>query len=102
MRYYKLICIELGVSVLGTPLMLEREQLELYGDEKTTRFDIFSSQIEKFTLLFGSGYWILADHLYDYVKKYNLLIEKGFLFAISMETSQVNRNMILKNYEQNL
>jgi hypothetical protein len=59
------------------------------GDEgKTTRFDIFSAQIEKIRSTFWDGYWILADRLYDDVKKFNLLTLQKFRFAIRMKTSR--------------
>ena len=77
-----------GVSVRWIPLMMEREILEGEGEEKTTRFDIFTNQIGKLVSSFWKGYWILADRLYDDVKKYNLLIARGLRFAIRMKTAR--------------
>jgi hypothetical protein len=77
-----------AVCVHGIPVMLEREELEDGDEGKTTRFDIFSNQIEKILSAFWSGYWILADRLYDDVKKFNLLTEQKFRFAIRMKTSR--------------
>lgn len=77
-----------AVSVKWIPVMLEREELEDGDEGKTTRFDIFSDQIGKICSTFWSGYWILADRLYDDVKKFNLLIQEKFRFAIRMKTSR--------------
>ena len=77
-----------AVSVNGTPVILEREELEDWDEGKTTRFDIFSAQIGKIIASFWSGYWILADRLYDDVKKFNLLIWKKFRFAIRLKKSR--------------
>jgi hypothetical protein len=55
--------------------MMDREELkDTEGNELTTRYDIFETQIQKIMATFGSGFWILADRLYDDVAKYNLLI----------------------------
>lgn len=77
-----------AVSVQGIPVMLEREELEDGDEGKTTRFDIFSAHIGKIRSTFWSGYWILADRLYDDVKKFNLLTIQKFRFAIRMKTSR--------------
>ena len=77
-----------AVSIQGIPVMLEREELEDGDEGKTTRFDIFSAQIGKIRSTFWSGYWILADRLYDDVKKFNLLMQEKFRFAIRMKTSR--------------
>jgi len=78
-----------AVSIKGVPIMMEREELkDIEGNEITTRYDIFETQIKKILTSFGSGYWILADRLYDDVAKYNLLITLWFRFAIRMKTSR--------------
>jgi len=77
-----------AVSVKWIPVILEREELEDGDEGKTTRFDIFSAQIKKIHSTFWSGYWILADRLYDDVLKFNLLMQEKFRFAIRMKTSR--------------
>lgn len=82
-----------AVSVNGIPIMMEREKLvetQEDGTEKmlTTRYDIFEKQVRKIITLFWRGYWIVADRLYDDVKKFNLLIQLGFKFAIRMKTTR--------------
>jgi Transposase DDE domain len=82
-----------AVSVWGIPLFIEREKLveiQEDGSEKTltTRYDIFETQVKKIVKLFWTGYWILADRLYDDVKKFNLLLSQGFRFAIRLKTTR--------------
>lgn len=78
-----------AVSLQWIPLLMERELLkDTDGNDLTTRFEIFESQIAMMKKQFWWGYWVLADRLYDDVKKYNLLLTSGFRFAIRMKTSR--------------
>ncbi len=78
-----------AVSIKWIPLLMERELLtDTEGTELTTRYDIFETQVQKIQSQFWSGSWILADRLYDDVKKYNLLLTEWFRFAIRMKTSR--------------
>lgn len=78
-----------SVSVYGIPFLFDREYVLEWEEElKNTRFRIFSEQVWKIISLFGGDHWVVADRLYDDVKKFNLLIEQKMKFVIRMKTSR--------------
>ncbi len=76
-----------GVSVKWIPIFLDREKIKKDENDEV-RFDIFKKQVDKIISNFWSWYWILADRLYDDYKKFNLLLEKKFNFAIRLKTNR--------------
>jgi len=84
-----------GVSVKWIPLFFDREKIKEDKKEQV-RFDIFTKQIDKIISIYWSWYWILADRLYDDYKKFNLLLEKKFNFAIRLKT---NRKVIILDWD---
>jgi len=96
-----------AASVRGIPLFMDREKLvEIQEDGSvktlTTRYDIFETQVKKIVKLFWSGFWILADRLYDDVRKFNLLLAQGFRFAIRLKTTRYVTILTVKEGEPTL
>ena len=83
------------VSVKWIPIFLDREKIKKDENDEV-RFDIFKKQVDKIISNFWSWYWILADRLYDDYKKFNLLLEKEFNFAIRLKT---NRKVIILDWD---
>lgn len=82
------------VSVRWIPFLLEREKVKNIKKENI-RFDIFQRQVETIVSSFWRWYWILADRLYDDYKKFNLLLEYEYNFAIRAKT---NRKVTIVNH----
>lgn len=86
-----------AVSVRGIPILFDREEIIQWAWESekahkekimSTRFRIFSEQVEKIVSLFGRDHWFSCDRLYDDVQKFNLLIEQQMKFVIRLKTSR--------------
>ncbi len=77
-----------AVSTKWISIFFEREKVKENKKEEV-RFDIFKRQVNKIIESFWSWYWILADRLYDDHKKFNLLLEKKFNFAIRLKTNRI-------------
>jgi len=84
-----------GVSVKWIPLFFDREKIK-DNEKERVRFNIFEKQINKIISIYWSWYWILADRLYDDYKKFNLLLEKKFNFAIRLKT---NRKVLILDWD---
>ena len=82
------------VSIKWIPLFLHRERVKKDDKDKSIRMDMFTSQVTKIYSMIWNWYWILADKLYDDFKKFKLLMEFWYKFAIRLKN---NRNLqILK------
>lgn len=84
-----------GVSVKGIPLFLNREEIKIDA-ERWLKFEMFEKQLNKIKSIFWSWYWILADRWYDDFKKFKLLINSWFNFAIRLKT---NRNVFILEWD---
>ena len=78
-----------SASIKWIPLFMDREK-DPEAKEEWIKLEIFKKQTLKLLSYFWQWFWILADRWYDDLKKFLLLVENWFNFAIRLK---LNRNI---------
>ena len=86
-----------SASVKWIPLFMDREK-DPENKEEWIKLEIFKKQILKLLSYFWQWFWILADRWYDDLKKFLLLTENWFNFAIRLK---LNRNIEILDFKIN-